>query len=67
MIRASASTACSIDGSSAGTTTVKFGSEQARETSSIPICDGPSSPIEMPACVPTTFTSRHGNATDIRS
>ena len=58
---------CVIDGSSAGTTTVKFGSEQARPTSSMPICDGPSSPMLMPAWVPTTFTSRHGKATDMRS
>src|SRR5438874_13085391 len=66
-MRARADTACIIDGSSAGTTTVKFGSEQASDTSSIPICDGPSSPMLMPACVPTTFTSRHGHATDMHS
>ncbi len=54
-------------GSSAGTTTVKFGRLHARLTSSMPICDGPSSPIEMPAWVPTTFTFRFGKATDIRS
>src|SRR5262249_38238892 len=63
----SAGTARCMDGSSAGTTTVKPGSEQASETSSMPICDGPSSPMLMPACVPTTFTSSLGNATDMRN
>ena len=63
----SAFTAWCMDGSSAGTTTVKFGSEQAKETSSMPICDGPSSPMLMPAWVPTTLTSRLGNATDMRN
>ena len=46
-------TSSRIDTSSAGTITVKPGSEHARPMSSMPICDGPSSPIEMPACVPT--------------
>src|SRR5258708_2060523 len=49
-----APTAWPVDISSAGTTTVKFGSEHARLTSSMPICDGPSSPILMPAWVTTT-------------
>ena len=58
--------AAAADGPSAGTTTVKPGNEHARATSSIAICDGPSSPIEMPAWVPTSFTFWFGNATDIR-
>ncbi len=41
--------------SSAGDITVKPGSEQARLRSSTLICEGPSSPIEIPLCVPTIF------------
>ncbi len=36
------------------------GSEQASPKSSMLICDGPSSPIEMPLCVPTTFKLTFG-------
>ena len=42
------------------------GSVQASATSSMPICDGPSSPMEMPACEPTSLTLSAGNATDMR-
>ncbi len=49
-----------VDSSSAGTMTTNPGSEQARETSSMPICEAPSSPIEMPAWLPTTLTLRCG-------
>ncbi len=31
------------------------------------ICDGPSSPMEMPLCVPTTFKFTLGNAAVTRS
>ncbi len=54
------------EGASLGTITVIPGNERASATSSIPICDGPSSPIEMPACEPTSFTFMAGKATDIR-
>ncbi len=61
-----AKVAARVLGPSAGTTTVNPGRAQASAMSSIAICDGPSSPIEIPACVPTSFTLRFGNATDIR-
>ncbi len=54
-------------GPSAGTTTAKPGSAAASATSSIPICEGPSSPIEMPLWLPATLTGRLGKATDMRS
>ena len=52
-----------VEGASHGTITVIPGNERARATSSIPICEGPSSPIEMPACEPTslTFMRRKGD------
>ena len=43
------------------------GQRQASATSSMAICDGPSSPMLMPAWVPTTLTLRCGKATDMRS
>src|SRR5262245_55224908 len=60
-------TRAAVDTSSAGDMTVNPGREQARLRSSMLICDGPSSPIEMPLCVPTTFTLVPGNATVTRS
>ena len=45
----------------------EVGKRTGQKTSSMPICDGPSSPILIPAWVPTTFTSRQGKATDIRN
>ncbi len=63
MARVAARVACS----SAGARTEKLGRAQASARSSIPICDGPSSPIETPAWLPMTFTGRPGKATDMRS
>jgi transketolase len=59
---AAALTSALAEISSAGAITVKFTSEQASAISSTDICDGPSSPIEMPLCVPTTLTLRFGYA-----
>ena len=56
-----------METSSAGEITVNPGSEQARLRSSMLICDGPSSPIEMPLCVPTTFRFTLGYAAVTRS
>ena len=53
--------------SSAGLITVNPGSAHASARSSIDICDGPSSPIEIPLCVPTTFTFTRGYATVVRN
>ena len=55
-----AAVAAFVDSSSAGTITTKPGKEQASEMSSIPIWEAPSSPIEIPAWLPTTLTSRPG-------
>src|ERR1700685_1250439 len=56
-----------MDTSSAGHSTTNPASEQARLMSSILICDGPSSPIEIPLCVPTTFRFTRGNAAVTRN
>src|SRR5262245_50428575 len=64
---AAAFTSALADGSSDGAITVKLTSEHASAISSTDICDGPSSPIEMPLCVPTTFTFRFGYAAATRS
>ncbi len=53
--RGGSRTSALVAASSAGEITTKPASEQARPVSSMLICDGPSSPIEMPLCVPTTF------------
>ena len=50
-----ARTSAAVATSSAGDRTVNPGSEQASPMSSMLICDGPSSPIEIPLWVPTTF------------
>ena len=56
-----------VDASSAGAITTKPASEQARAVSSTLICEGPSSPMEMPLCVPTILTLTLGYATQTRS
>ncbi len=58
--------ALAVEVSSEGTITVMPGSEQARATSSIPIWLGPSSPIEIPECEPTSLTLWLGKVTDMR-
>ncbi len=64
---AAARTKALVEASSAGAITTKPASEQASEISSMLICDGPSSPIEMPLCVPTTFRFTCGYAAHARS
>src|SRR5581483_9085362 len=64
---AAARTRALVDASSAGESTTKPGREQARLVSSTLICEGPSSPIEMPLWVPTTFTLVLGYATTTRN
>ena len=64
---AAARTKAFIDTSSAGDRTVKPGSEQARLRSSMLICDGPSSPIEIPLWVPTTLRFTFGKAAVTRN
>ena len=64
---AAAFTSLSMATSSAGQSTTNPASEQARLRSSMLICEGPSSPMEMPLCVPTTFRFTRGNAAVTRS
>src|ERR1051325_3854777 len=65
--RIAARTSAMAETSSAGEITTKPGREQARAVSSTLIWDGPSSPIEIPLCVPTTFTFSLGYATVTRN
>src|SRR5271157_82194 len=64
---AAARTSALVAASSAGAITTNPGKEQASEISSMLICEGPSSPIEIPLCVPTTFRFTKGYAAHTRS
>src|ERR1017187_9822660 len=64
---AAARTSAFVAASSAGAITTNPGREQASPISSMLICEGPSSPIEIPLCVPTTFRFTKGYAAHTRS
>ena len=60
MCAAAQRTAHLVEASSQGLITVKVGRAQASAVSSRLICEGPSSPIEMPEWVPTSFRLTFG-------
>src|ERR1035438_10249310 len=64
---AAARTRALVAASSAGAITTNPARQQASPISSTLICDGPSSPIEIPLCVPTTFRFTKGYAAHTRS
>src|ERR1035438_8156068 len=64
---AAARTSALVATSSAGASTTKPGREQASPISSMLICEGPSSPMEIPLGAPTTFRFTKGYAAHTRS
>src|ERR1017187_4321071 len=64
---AAARTSALVAASSAGAITTNPGRQQASPISSTLICEGPSSPMEIPLCVPTTFRFTKGYAAHTRS